>query len=319
MLDVLTDTEPRTSKLTASIRGLSSSALSPKSLIRQLTFAPLPLLSTYARVSYQAVLLHFKRRLDVFPRPEPVSKLREHEEALGQDSNPVQTPLRPISGSIGHQNSSTIERWAARRTLRFLQLKTEQSNRRVIIISSHPAVPSYTSSSAADKVASPPLTILVWSPAFFTTLLLAPSPLHALLLGSKAEKLVSVSSTEDFLEVFSPFPRAVRPSHRLRELLLNCAQRLRLRLVPLHVLDEHPLPPVSYSTNPLDSVGPSAPIFLAILGLFLLQRVERIVFEISGARFVSGLEPWNGWKRLESIDPRAAVGGLGSVRRSSSP
>lgn len=63
-------------KLSATLRATSSVPLTSRSLLLSLLRQPFSLVLTLARVYYQAWVLHYVKRLDVFPRPEPYPRYR---------------------------------------------------------------------------------------------------------------------------------------------------------------------------------------------------------------------------------------------------
>ena len=302
-LELLTKTEPRQRKLLAIISTVSSTPLSTTSLLRRLAEAPFGLLLTLPRITYQAYRLHFQKRLDVYPRPEPVSQLRSTEDRLEKDGNAIEGPIEPVTGAIGWQGESILERWARKRLEAFLTQNDKETS--VTLVSSDPTVPSKTFGLPSSKKT---LVITYRSPKFFTVMIMAPSALHAVLLGSETERIFTTSSRNVFLDVFSPTQSG--PTHTF---IRSLVKRIRLARIPAQVLARYPIPSGDKEANPLDYGSPVI-LLIAIALVFLQDWAEAMIVAATGARFVRGSEPWKGWERL-SGNVKMENNEIGSVLR----
>lgn len=129
-----------------------------------------------------------------------------------------------------------------------------------------------------------------------------PSATHSLLLGSKAERIFTVSDEELFLEVFEPRART-RSSG---------TQKLRKWCLPTS------FPPRNLSSPPVNALDNEkmwdVEAMLVIVGYYGMEWFETALYRLFRARFVPGEEPWNGWKRLRRGEVTERTG-IGSVRR----
>ncbi|KAJ6463489.1 hypothetical protein C8R45DRAFT_1025942 [Mycena sanguinolenta] len=277
-------------KLTAILRATSGKPLTTPALIFALSRAPFDLFLSFARIVYHAWILHYKKRLDVFIRPEPVPATW-----IPPNSEPL---LLPVEGGVRWLDEGPFEKYARVQVEDFLRRRVEATGVSVSLVPANPSLAPRTFSPSDrpnDEVAVQ-LTISYLSPRVFTLLLLAPSSQHALLLGT-TERIFYASSAELFHSTFAataPHPNML-PSRR---------QRLRCAPVPLSAL---PLP--IPATHPLDS-----PAFLSafmsaavIWTLLFLDRVEAWVFWAARARPVRGLEPWKQWERAARAHAGDAV------------
>ncbi|KAJ6464266.1 hypothetical protein C8R47DRAFT_1026218, partial [Mycena vitilis] len=263
-------------KLTALLRPTSATPLTSRSLISALSRAPFDLFLSFARIVYVAYILHYKKRLDVYIRPEPVSATW-----TSPGSAP---PLHPVEGGVRWLEEGLFEGYARRQVEAFLRRRVDEAGVAVSLVPANPSVPSRTFSPANDDDA-PRLTISYLSPRVFTMLLLCPSPAHALLLGT-TERILYASPAELFLTTFAapPSPPGARISRRQRIRSRPIGRALPLAIPARHALD---------NTALLGSCVGAAIVW----ALLFLERVEEWVFGVARARPVRGLEPWKQWER----------------------
>lgn len=306
-IDLLTPS--RKLKLTATTRAVSSDHLSSPSILRTVLRYPFTLFLTMLRITYQAGILHYSKRLDVYPRPEPRPAKADVEE-MKWSRNPVQVEgdvgidRKLESGPVGWQPIGWIDQRAKERVYTFLSQRATELG--VVILlrpaNSHeqpldfrPALKERSIHANAQT-----LTIRYLTPLFFTHLLVLPSATHALLLSSRTEKIFWTSNDDLFLQVFEPSPRTKK----------SFSQRLRIWYLP-DVARRIPAPPV-HSTD--SQRGMNMGMLLIIVAFYTLERVERMLYSLFKARFVRGEEPWNGWER-ERTEVEINDKDLGSVRR----
>ncbi|KAI0776762.1 hypothetical protein BD413DRAFT_610350 [Trametes elegans] len=273
-------------KLTAGLYTRRAVPLTTPNLLRALARYPFALLLSFARILYHAWILHYVKRLDVFPRPDPKPAARGWGSVPGHSA---------VHGGVGWQPEGALEAYARRVVERFLARRADELALGITLVSGDPSVPTLVfspTSKRADGKAPSELTIHYAAPRFFSTLLLAPSPEHMLLLG-RAEDLFHANSESLFSQVFAPGQSASRGSY---------TQRIRTYLLPQTLLDST-RPSVVPPTHPLDGDRPFVNA-LAVSTMHLLDNLERVVFTSLKARFVPGLEPWNRWERAAAASHR---------------
>lgn len=270
-------------KLTALLRPTHATPLTVLSLLSALARAPFTLLATLPRILYVAWILHYKKRLDVFLRPEPFPP----RENMISNSTPPSNAKLP--GGVKWQEEGFFESFARHKVERFLRKRTLETDIEVTLVSTNPSVPQRTFSPASTETTRPRLTITYLSPRLFTIAFLTPSPEHALLLGCDSEKIFRVSSRHLFLETFSSSSSETAKPTQL--------QRARYhglpRSLPFHVPSSHYLDDGTF----FDIIHSS----LVIRALHFLDWLEEWVFSISHARIVKGHEPWKQWDRAAAL------------------
>lgn len=323
-LDLLTPSPPRR-KLTAILQTRITAPLTPSTLLAALVQTPLALFLTFPRIAYQAFILHYKKRLDVYARPEQRAVDGELEHMLGRIRNPVQEEDAPQKkgGATAWQDESRIETWCRERVEKFLTsgVGTIHPPIRVQLISSRSTDPIRVFSNGSndnDSEGKEPeertLDIYYRSPRFFTILVQSLSPTHALLLGSRADNIFSTTHEGLFLEVFGFGVDHSLTRGRVWTWTNRMANTLRRTLLPnTDILGrvERLLPPSLTLTrdslalpHPLDPDPPSSySLLLVLFTLVLSAKLEQWVFNALGARFVKGDAPWEVWERLvEEVD-----------------
>ncbi|KAJ8508972.1 hypothetical protein ONZ45_g8795 [Pleurotus djamor] len=265
-------------KLVATTKCIDSSPLTAQALLSTLLWAPFALFLSFPRILYHAWILHYVKRLDVFIRPEPYP------------ANPEWAPpdhsLMP--GGVKWQPESLFEAFARRRVETFLMRRASEANVVISLISADPSIPR--------KDFQPPsptnrnLHINYLSPRWYTVLYMAPSAAHALLLGWATEKLFFPSSSQLFLEVFSPQEPPDRPSS------VSFSQKARLRVVPSSLCQDERLVLPAHALD--DGYSPLVN-WLTITFMQILDIIEENIFLWARARPVKGGEPWKQWERAE--------------------
>lgn len=276
-------------KLTALMRPTSLVPFTSANLAATVLQYPYLLFLSLPRILYQAWILHYRKGLAVYPRPEP------RPAALPEDDPAKQGTV--LCGGIGWQPETRMQRSARRRLYEFLVARVVEARVRVTLVSGNPLIPHSTFSCPGAQPGDDPkrtLTISYLSSAFFTLLLEAPSARHALLFG-KASQLFSPSSEELFISVFSQPPVSAMDNK------LSSAQHLRLQLLPRH-LRHHPdlaVPCVHVIDSYTTTVGYTGTLVYLLSALFS-NSVERIVYSNFHVRFVAGQEPWRQWDAIEA-------------------
>ena len=291
-------------KLTALLRPTHATPLTVSSLLHALARAPFALLATLPRILYVAWILHYKKRLDVFLRPEPLS--------TGKNTTSNVTPPlnETIPGGVKWQEEGFFERFARHKVERFLHKRAQETDIEVTLASANPSIPQRTFSSALTETTRSQLTITYLSPRLFTIVFLAPSSEHALLLGCDSEKIFRVSSRQLFLKIFSSFSSQTAKPSQLQSVRYHGLPRS----LPFHVPSSHYLDDGTF----IDTIYSS----LVIHTFHFLDWLETWIFGATRARIVEGQEPWKQWDRaaalfhgdtsIPNLFPRTTV--LGSVR-----
>ncbi|KAJ7080010.1 hypothetical protein B0H15DRAFT_492879 [Mycena belliarum] len=285
-------------KLAALLRPSVSTPLTTPALLSALSRTPFALFLSFARIAYVAWILHYVKRLDVFPRPPPLP-----HPSLSASSGAADT--------IRHLPAGALEEYAQRRVKVFLTARASTTHITITLVPADPALNPIT---FAPKDSDPPLRTLrihYAAPLFFAALLRAPSPQHALRLGA-AERLFSVNDASLFCTVFSA-PTA--PTQRT-----GWRQRLRATAVE-GSLAASPVPPRHALDAAQSTFFATLLDALVLCALLALDRLEAGVFSAARARVVRGMEPWKMWERAareggDGVVEQLGTGeACGSVRR----
>ncbi|TFK48257.1 DUF1365-domain-containing protein [Heliocybe sulcata] len=265
-------------KLTAAIRPISSTPFTTSRWLLSIASSPLRLFLTFPRILYQAWILHYKKKLDVYPRPEP--------KPVGEDWSSIGIP-KGDQGGIGWQHEGALEAYCRRRLETFLTARVNEVNIAVTLIPANPSLaPSHFSPTKKD---CPQLKIYYMSPRFFAMLFTCPSPAHTTWLGA-TEGIFSTSDGGLFLDLFQiPHPE----SWSLNE-TPSPSQYLRVARIPAEFKWMYPhVHALEYYASRTRRVAN----FLVLCMLIMVDCLEESLFGILRARFVPGTEPWNAWKR----------------------
>ncbi|KAI0369243.1 hypothetical protein BV20DRAFT_997085 [Pilatotrama ljubarskyi] len=292
------DTNPPTPgalKLAATLFARRAVPLTTAHLLRVLARYPFALLLSLARILYHAGILHYMKRLDVFPRPDPKpsAPARHALEGVSKTTeNGGSHEEERVYGGIGWQPEGALEAYARKVVESFLARRAEELEIRILLVSGDPSIPPqlFPPSTRAGNMAvgqedEPDLTICYAAPRFFTTLLLAPSSSYMLLLGH-VEDLFRISSASLFSQVFSAAAPITQGS---------LTQRLRVWLLPPRFVGSASPSGVPLR-HPLDGDRPLMNA-VVICAMHLMDNVEKVVFTSLKARFVPGLAPWQRWER----------------------
>ncbi|KAI1789672.1 hypothetical protein LXA43DRAFT_553207 [Ganoderma leucocontextum] len=282
-------------KLTATQVTRRAVPLTSGNLVQGLVQYPFALFLSFARILYHASILHYVKGLDVFPRPDPKPAtphwgLLSPRSIPGEDGDGKIQIAPRVYGGIGWQDEGLLEAYARKITEDFFARRAENLRMDVTLVSGDRSVPCQTFSpwttlaSGDGDVAREELVIHYTAPRFFTTLLLAPSAEHLLLLR-RTDGLFRVSSDELFVRMFSVVP-AVESS-------MSWTQQLRVSLLPHRFVSAAAMA----RRHPLDSNGPRLLNALAVCLLHFADVLEKNVFTLVRARFVPGTEPWRRWER----------------------
>lgn len=278
------------------------------------------------RILWQATKLHFRKRLDVFPRPEPYfvpTDQKDSEANVVVDPNPVRKGAKV--GGVGWQTADWTTNVARRRVLAFLRRRVSRLAEagtaiEVELVSGDTNVSPIVIRHDHPTVASPSetrmLSITYLTPLFFNDLVGFPSPDIALLVGSKTEGRWHVNSEDLFKSVFDSPRRDARQRRKSRIEQVRASQ-LRWHLAFLD--PSSPSPTLATEVgNPLDDIEEGASqtqLLFAVLFTSVAERLAYHIFAWTGARFVKGTEPWGQVAR--AVGPRISdrQDDIGSVLR----
>ncbi len=300
-LRVLTPTrEAKLQALLASSSSQHSIPLAPGNtlaIIRTILRYPVALLLTTLRILYQAYLLHYDKKLLVYPRPEPRVKGDE------RDWNPSEVNEGGLGVGVGWQAHSwgerksriIIEEWAKKRA---------QDTGIDCMIVFRDRRPDFSTTSPATSVAGngkDRLLITTADPKIFTHLLSAPTAQHFFLLAP--ELLTTISSKELFTEYFAP---SRSPSGRF-DTMIEAVRSRHLRWYWTRSC----IPPtpdlVSYDSRPIFSNLGLTGLCIVFMSYFA-DILEVSILEALEAKFVEGREPWKLWERAVARQYQSSKG-----------
>ncbi|KAK4052497.1 hypothetical protein OIV83_002299 [Microbotryomycetes sp. JL201] len=212
---ILTLTSDRQKKLFASLVG-DGIPLTKAALLGSIARWPTSLLLTTPRILYQAAILHYRKWLDVFPRPEPFAAVLS---AKLDDINPVEALDHAQEGGVQWQDEGAFTTFARKRTVAFLERRVDEMaqllERRVSVLLK-PAninIDPITIASSLGEGKVEKLEMAYLTPLMFDDLFLCPTPQLALELGSQSERRWFVNDSTLFLDVFSCEPTVPKPSN----------------------------------------------------------------------------------------------------------
>lgn len=294
---VLLTAETKEKKLMADLKG-HAVPLSESSALSAIFQFPLALFLTTPRILYQAAKLHYKKKLDVFPKPEPVSS---HAGEL-HSVNPVEAG--GLAGNVLWQAADSTTEWVMEKLVAHLQQRVDHlwtADKRSVSIKITSTDPNDAPRTiCATGQAAEELEIVYASYYFLIDILLSPSPELAILLGTKAERRWTVNNPHLFcLLLQSSFTAKSLSAQKLRRRQLMWSlsfatpeqaksteafiKQIDKAITRPHFLDE--------------DHGIQRTVFKQIM----LQRSMYWVFGLMKARFVVGLEPWSEWVRAASV------------------
>lgn len=265
--------------------------------------------------------LHYAKKLDVFPRPEPFVVPEEGE------ANPVEGGGK--EGAVGFEEEGGVYRDLV---LRFVQRRVDEMTReegRRIEVLFVPAgreengtriIPSSSMSSEEQKedegATKEELRIDYLTPMLFSDLITSPTVELALAIGSKIEQRWTTTNDSLFLLLLTPSSSLAdtnRPNWRSR--LLDKIRHHQFLWALSFSPRYSPPPDTPPPTNSLTST-PYLSLMLTIFLQFFVVRLGYWIFVLSGARFVGGMETWMEWARWydASLELDKGNGGKGVVR-----
>ncbi|ORY24229.1 hypothetical protein BCR39DRAFT_595395 [Naematelia encephala] len=277
------DKTPKLQALLASSPNRPSIPLDRTNLIQIATTVlskyPFALLFTTPRILYQAYLLHYEKKLDVFPRPEPKTKEAE------QEWNPPQVDELETGVAIGWQKHSWTERKAQAIVQAWASKRSRETGINLTIRFRYPRHPLIVRPTKTDDDNS--LVITTSDPKFFTNLL-AFTTRHILTLAP--ELLSSISDPSTFLSYFES--SQVDLAHSVRERYLAFFW-LHSYIAPSPDLLSTPVGHFASQCGLVDQVW----VWFIVWTAWAADVAEEWIMYVLGARFVEGREPWRIYER----------------------
>ena len=296
--------ETKLQALLASSPAHPSNVLEPANnlaIARTILRYPFALLLTTPRILYQAYLLHYEKKLLVYPRPEP--HVQGHESAW----NPAEKDVLGIGVAIGWQVSGWAERRARRIIEEWARCRAAEIGCGLEIV-----FPDSRPNLATDKCDDEKLKLVITSsdPKLFTNLLSTPSARHFLILAP--ELLTHISSPEDFEAFFAP--RARPSSHWIDRTTAFMRKRHQSFLFSHSLIA--PFPDLAVFSDQHFLVSPKSSwwrqlverltVLLIVSMYYAADVAEEAILSGLGAKFVHSAEPWKVWERALRLQYRLA-------------
>jgi hypothetical protein len=268
-----------TLKLSASLRARNAAPFKTKTVLAALATHPFILFLTLPRILYEAVVLHYRRRLNVYKRPEP--KPVRWTTALPSTLAPAK------GGGIGWQPPTLLERAARRIVTTFLARRADALG---VVITLQPGDPSgqtqrfharHERAAGMTEGKTRELVISYLSPRLFTLLVLAGDATAALHWGRGTAGDVHefvVSDETLFCEVFAADTIAGGEGR------VTWPARL-LRLLPQHEQGhEHEQHSRAHPLAPQGRLG-QAGFAVLLCGLVAIEWAEEMLWRVTRVRW----------------------------------
>jgi hypothetical protein len=207
-----------------------------------------------------------------------------------------------------------MERYARRRTEKFLARRATDMGTRIVLDSTNPALGARVFEPSSSTTMGKVLTITYRSPRIFTLLIASPSVEVFLAAARDAERLLGVSDDGLFREVMAAKSGA-RTDDASSPSVHSAMTALRNAMLPSSCMavcqgslnsNSNSNSNIGFHSSsyihPLDAPLPNDHFhfitnMLTISILHAISAFERAVFMVAGARFVRGDEPWLVWER----------------------
>ncbi|ODN92747.1 hypothetical protein L198_05541 [Cryptococcus wingfieldii CBS 7118] len=247
---------------------------------------PGTLLLVQVRTYWQAYILNYRKKLALYPRPEPGCPFTGN----GFNPHPGDTG---IDYGLQRKPMSSGKRGVTKAIQELMVKRAEQLGIRLEVVFEHGPQPLLAGS--GDEV----LSIHTADPTFFTNLMAAPSPQHFLFL--MFERLTVVSNEALFIRMFGP------PDQAQSDYISRWTRSIRQRYFTYLYSNSSTQPPSSipalstlaphFTDSSLLSTGARRAVLQRVLKAFIVARLVERVFALVGFTFVQGQEPWLIWDR----------------------
>ncbi|KAF8438432.1 hypothetical protein L210DRAFT_3404335 [Boletus edulis BED1] len=293
-------------KIIAHLTPQSSAPLTTLNLLIVLSRFPSALFITFPRIVYEACMLHYRRYLPIFSRPEPIPAL-PHSPGRGLIAADIcNVSEHDHSGGIIYQKPTVPESYARRRFFAFLEQRCAETGVDIALVSGDPSTQTWRccgQKDAKDLGELSTLTISYTSSRVFTLFLLAPSAHLFFCAGCKSKTdgqcpVFSVSDEDIYMRVFEP---GQKHSNEHLGWIEWATQRMRSVSIPRDIFPGraqlcHPLAalPSSSATRLFD--------FFVVTVLVIQDWILEKVFCMFRVRFVAGTEPWmkDIWRKAQT-------------------
>jgi Protein of unknown function (DUF1365) len=180
-------------KLSASLRVKHTAPFRTHTVLAALATHPLILFLTLSRIISQAAVLHYRRRLDVYKRPEP--------KPVNWTASPSHSPALAKGGGIGWQQPTLLERAARRTVIDFLRRRAAALGVCITLRPGDPSEQVQRFSACTDGADGEvrELVISYLSARFFTLLVLAGDGRAALRRGGASNSLHMTGEVREFI------------------------------------------------------------------------------------------------------------------------
>ncbi len=278
--------------------------ITPRNVLKAILWRqPLDLLLTTPRILRQAWTLHYEKKLSVYPRPE--LELRDAEVEIDRPWNETEEDEGGVGKSIGWKTSGMGEKAAGGLVKHYLELQSKILCKSVRICFDNPGVKTLEIGHvSAEKGQQPDLLIRTRHPAFFTQLLMAPTPEH-FVLSAKVDHHTAISSPELFRQIFAGPADLPQMSHINASLFTAGTAIRRMYLIFLSSFSKRPIPPYLVVYLPLhwSAIANYSTFQLLLANCIMLaayyaDKVEEWIMYRMDARFVKGQAPWEGMVRI---------------------
>ncbi|WVQ74847.1 hypothetical protein IAR50_004454 [Cryptococcus sp. DSM 104548] len=249
---------------------------------------PGTLLLVQVRTYWQAYILNYRKKLALYPRPEPGCPFTGN----GFNPHPGDTG---IDYGLQRKPVSSGKRGVVKAIQECMVKRAEELGVRLEVVYEHGPKPLLAGSSASKEV----LSIRTADPLFFTNLMTSPTPQHFLFLTF--ERLTVVSNEPLFIRMFAP------PEQARADYISRWASSIRQRYFAYLYSHSNLSPPPSvpslsalpphFTDSPLFPTGARRAVLQRVLKAFVVAKLVERVFALVGFTFVQGQEPWTVWDR----------------------
>lgn len=276
--------DKRTKKLVASLYGYGQ-PLTKRSVLTASIKFPLALFLTTPRILAQAAALHWRKRLDVYPRPEPI--IDGVDTAVRGASNEIK------SGAIYWQSSTWAETVMQEHVIRSLQSAVDAKaaeGRRFRVTFKMPLATSTVTPTVQfqEDVYAANVHVTCLAPSYFTNLCIAR---HPDLVAHQTRQIAHAENAEVFRELMS----GTRISMNWLDVVCWNIRHAYLRW-SIGKSNWPKFAKMASEPSILDT-GADLRYLAAILVTAVADVVGYTMYVLLRARFQAGTNPWRVWER----------------------
>ncbi|ORX39313.1 hypothetical protein BD324DRAFT_619232 [Kockovaella imperatae] len=259
-------------------------------IVRCLIRWPLALFLSTPRILFHAWILHYEKKLAVFPRPEP--RMSGQDGVWNPPQNYSDTVGKPVrwqpTGLTEKMARSIVSAWAKSRALETsiqLEIRNHGSDSSAVF-------PTTTGHDSFSK-----LVITTSCPKIFSHLVICPSPDHFLILAP--EILTSISDPALFRHFFNASPSTVpnpildrRIQAQQRDYFIWMSSCSNIAPTPDLVRS-----PERHFTSSGLSISHKVGVIFVVWSAFVADWLEEGIMGLMKARWVPGGDPQRIWER----------------------